>query len=73
MESLAIINRAMALMIWPKQDPVGKYFIIGDVLPVRVIGVVGNVKEWGLRQPVSLKPIFRSRPHLDPAWGYSLS
>jgi predicted permease len=40
---VAIINRAFAETYWPHQDAVGKVFKSGGSLPVRIIGVVGNV------------------------------
>ncbi|MEJ2009503.1 MAG: ADOP family duplicated permease [Acidobacteriota bacterium] len=43
----AIINQAMARTFWPHENPIGKVFEGG---PGReeVIGVVGDVKEWGI-------------------------
>jgi putative ABC transport system permease protein len=45
---VAIINRAMAQTFWPNQDPIGKTF--KDFVTATVIGVVGDVKEWGIRE-----------------------
>ena len=39
----------MARAHWPNQNAVAKVFKHDDV-PTRVIGVVGDVKEWGIRQ-----------------------
>src|SRR5208337_4358619 len=47
-----VINHTMARQFWPNQDPVGKHFLQGGILAVTVIGIVGDVKERGLRQPV---------------------
>ena len=46
-----VINQTMAKTLWPNQDPVGKEFYdeSGGV-PTKVIGVVGDVKEWGIRE-----------------------
>jgi putative ABC transport system permease protein len=44
----AVINRAMAQTFWPNQDPIGKVF--KNFLPMTVVGVVGDVKEWGIRE-----------------------
>jgi putative ABC transport system permease protein len=49
---VAVISRAMARIVWPNQDPIGKVFKKEGVLPVRVIGVVGDVKEWGIRKAI---------------------
>jgi putative ABC transport system permease protein len=49
---VAVINQTMAHQFWPNQDPIGEVFKMGGAFPVRVIGVVGDVKEWGIRQPV---------------------
>jgi putative ABC transport system permease protein len=49
---VAVINQAMARQFWPNQDPLGKQFKLWGMLRVTVIGIVGDVKEWGIRQPV---------------------
>lgn len=49
LSDVAVINRAMARTYWPDQDAVGKVFKHNDVA-AKVIGVVGDVKEWGIRQ-----------------------
>ena len=48
-----VINETMAKMFWPNQDAVGKVYANGSATgPWReVIGVVGDVKQWGLTQP----------------------
>jgi len=43
---VAVINEAMAKHIWPGEDPIGKQ--VKDDVPVTIIGVVGNVKNYGL-------------------------
>ena len=45
---VAVINDSMARMFWPNQDPVGKIFVWGGT-NTQVIGVVGDVKESGIR------------------------
>jgi len=62
---VAVINSTMARMAWPNQDPIGKVFMTGGVLPVRVIGVVGDVKEWGIRKAVVPQAYFPATGALD--------
>ena len=50
-ETLAIINQAMARRFWPNQPVTGRVFRQQNVA-FRVIGVVGDVKVWGLRNNV---------------------
>ena len=47
-----VINESMAKFFWPKESPLGKMFSQGgDHGPWRqVIGVVGDVPQWGLTQ-----------------------
>jgi predicted permease len=48
---VAVINRTMARTFWPGQEALGKEYEM-DGFPVRVIGIVGDVREWGMREPV---------------------
>jgi putative ABC transport system permease protein len=61
---VAVINRKMAQLYWPKQDAVGKLFHAGGV-PVSVIGVVGDVKEWDIRKDVPPQAYFPLTAALD--------
>jgi putative ABC transport system permease protein len=47
-----VINQSMAKFFWPNQNPLGQMFSQGgDHGPWKqVIGVVGDVREWGLTQ-----------------------
>jgi putative ABC transport system permease protein len=48
-QPVIVINEAMAKQIWPNEDPIGKR--VGDDIQFTVIGVVGNVKNYGLLRP----------------------
>jgi len=52
-----VINERMARFFWPNQSPLGKMFSIGgDPGPWRqVIGVVSDVRQWGLTQKPQLE------------------
>jgi predicted permease len=45
---VAVINSTMASIFWPGQEVVGKVFVWNSVT-VHVLGVVGDVKEFGVR------------------------
>jgi putative ABC transport system permease protein len=62
---VAVINSAMARLYWPNQDAVGKVFTTGGILPVRVIGVVGDVKEFGIREAAIPEAYFAATGALD--------
>ena len=51
-----VINQTMAKLFWPDQDPLGQMFSGGggdESGPWRqVVGVVGDVRQWGLTQKV---------------------
>jgi putative ABC transport system permease protein len=61
---VAIINRKMAQLYWPKEDALGKVFHAGGV-PVTVVGVVGDVKEWDIRKDVPPQAYFPLTAALD--------
>jgi putative ABC transport system permease protein len=50
---VAIINETMARRFWPNEDPLGKHFSEDYEHPkwITVVGVVGDVREFGLEQP----------------------
>jgi predicted permease len=50
---VAVINETMARRFWPHQDAVGKRFKHSDPTAkwITVIGVVGDVREFGLAEP----------------------
>src|SRR5580704_753499 len=61
---VGVINRKMAQLYWPKQDALGKVFHAGGV-PVTVVGVVGDVKEWDIRKDVPPQAYFPLTAALD--------
>jgi putative ABC transport system permease protein len=64
---VSVINRSMARTFWPNQDPVGKTFNWNGV-PVKVLGVVGDTKEWdSIREPVLPQIYFPLTATLDAA------
>jgi putative ABC transport system permease protein len=70
---VAVINRSMAQLLWPGQNPIGKTFNAGGALPTIVIGVVGDVKEHGIREAAWPQAYFPLTGALDNAlWGWRL-
>jgi len=66
---VTLVNRAMAERFWPGEDPIGKRFKATsmewkDTPWLTVVGVVGNVRHWGLEQdvPVEHYVLYRQRP-----------
>jgi predicted permease len=66
---VTLVNRQMAERFWPGQDPVGKRLKAksmewNDTPWLTVIGVVGNVRHWGLEQepPAEHYVLYRQRP-----------
>jgi putative ABC transport system permease protein len=66
---VAVISRGMARTFWHNKDPVGRSFHWNDV-KVTVIGVVGDVREYGIRQNVKPQAYFPYTLVL-PAEGYA--
>jgi len=60
-----VVNRSMARLVWPKQDPIGRTFIIGGALSVQVVGVVGDVKVRGVRDQALPQAYFPFTAALD--------
>lgn len=46
-----VINRTMARQLWPDQDPIGKRFSFDPPNWRTVVGVVADVRQWGLERP----------------------
>jgi predicted permease len=59
-EPVGIINRTLADQLWPNQEAVGREIRIFGNLPVRVVGVAGDVRQHGLDatpEPEIYRPI----------------
>jgi putative ABC transport system permease protein len=64
----AVINRTMANLVWPGEDPIGRTFVIGGQLPVTVIGVVGDVRVRDVRRGALPQGYFPFPGALDDAY-----
>lgn len=54
-----VINKAMADEVWPGESPLGERFGFGTPPPwLTVVGVVGNVRQWGPEQEVLAQAYF---------------
>ena len=62
---VAVINQTMARQFWPHEDPLGRVFKHGGTFPVTVVGIVGDVREWGIRHPVVPQAYFALPLALD--------
>jgi len=61
---VVILNQTMAQKFWPQENPVGKRILEGDSW-LTVVGVVGDVRHWGLDNG-SAPQFFR--PYTQAAW-----
>jgi putative ABC transport system permease protein len=52
---VAVINRKMADLLWPANDPIGREFTDNGGPPIRVIGIVGNVHSG----PLETEPLMQ--------------
>ena len=62
--AVVVINQSMAQKYWPKENPVGKR-ILEDGSWLTVVGVVGDMRNWGLDSESDIQ-IFR--PYTQAAW-----
>jgi putative ABC transport system permease protein len=84
MPTVALVNLEFADRYFPNEDPLGKEIDVGvppqllgtsssapaNQMPVKIIGVVGNVKNHGLSQPTApeILTLFRQTPQFN--FGY---
>lgn len=64
---VAIVNETLARKLWPDRDPVGQLLVVehSDPAPREVVGVVGDIKHYGLDKEASAEiyePL-RQRPY----------
>lgn len=50
----AVISRQLARTLWPRENPVGQAFVENGNLPLRVIGVAGDVLEEPTEPPLNV-------------------
>ena len=58
----------MAQALWPSQDAVGKVFLNAIVQPVTAVGVVGDEKYDGIREPAAPEVCFPVTEELTNKW-----
>jgi predicted permease len=67
---VAVINETMARQYWPGQNPIGRRFKLGDPqddLPwIQIVGVVADVRQMGLDEPVKAEMYFPFRQDDSP-------
>lgn len=62
--AVAVVNKTFADLAWPDADPIGERFAIGDDLQwITVVGVVGDVRQWGAERPVIPEYYLPFGPH----------
>jgi putative ABC transport system permease protein len=65
---VAIVNREMQRLVWPNEDPIGKRvsFDKGKTW-IQIVGVVGDVREFGLGNAPVAQIFIPMAQHADPA------
>jgi predicted permease len=65
----AIINVALANAAFPGQDPIGHSIYCGldSMNPMRIVGVVGNIRQDGPARPASAEIFMPYQQHPEPA------
>jgi putative ABC transport system permease protein len=65
---VVVINQKLAQDFWPGQDPIGKHLTIMGDKPSEVVGVVENVLQNGLAEPVTAETYVAFSQ--NPWWPY---
>ena len=70
----AIINQKLARDAFPGQDPLGHVIYCGldSLNPMRIVGVVGDVRQYGPASPPSAEIYMAYQQHPEPAAGMSV-
>ncbi len=50
-EQVMLINKTLADVLWPGEDPIGRYIVGPCAKERRVVGVIGDVRHLSLEQP----------------------
>jgi putative ABC transport system permease protein len=85
---VALINQEFALRYFPNEDPLGKEIDVGmprkltgsgpgtpEQIPMKIVGVIGNVKNRGLAKPTSpeILGLFRQLPDFNFGFKFILA
>jgi putative ABC transport system permease protein len=69
--TVAVITRALANDLWPREDPIGKGIAIGDHFQMkeyyRIIGVIPELRAKGLDQ-APIEAVFSAGAMSEPVW-----
>jgi predicted permease len=70
----AIINEGLARQAFPNQDPIGHLIFCGldSMNGMKIVGIVGNVREYGPATPPSPEIYMPYEQHPQPATGLSI-
>jgi predicted permease len=74
-EHVAVISRSLAEQKWPGEDPLGKLVqfgnMDGDLTPFRIVGVVGDIRDFGLdAEPRATLYGYYAQRTRAIAWGF---
>jgi len=74
--TVAVISRALANDLWPKEDPVGKGIAIGNRYGMkqfyRIVGVIPELRAKGLDQ-APVEAVFSTDVMSEPVWAVKVS
>src|SRR5580704_5796278 len=48
--NVAMIDESMARIFWPNADPIGQHLVISGPAPYQIVGIAGDVRQFGLDQ-----------------------